>query len=83
MKVVVYGTAICPLTKRTMGIMDKSEVKYEFVDLFKDVEAGKRIRSEGHRGSPVVKVFKDIELMQMWESYKPELTKNLSKLVTV
>ena len=40
MKIVVYGADWCPESRTTLKFLDKNKVKYEYVDIEKNPEAG-------------------------------------------
>ena len=57
MKVVVYGTEMCPWCHKAKDFMEENEIKFEYIDVGKDREAAMQmIEKSGQRGVPVIEI---------------------------
>ena len=56
-KVIVYGTEMCPWCHKAKSFMEENEIKFEYIDVGKDREAAIRmIEKSGQRGVPVIEI---------------------------
>ncbi len=59
-KLVVYGTPVCPMVPPVTGMLKRSQVAYDYVDIWQDDEARNTVRSinNGNESVPTL-VFPD------------------------
>jgi mycoredoxin len=75
-EIILYGTTWCGMTTRARSLLDQNKIKYRWVDIDADTEAGKLVEkvNKGFRSVPTI-VFPDGSILV--EPSNSELAKKL------
>ena len=58
-KIIVYGAEWCSMTKRSLKLLDESNVEYDYIDIEKDAAAAARVREhnpDGKERKPTIEI---------------------------
>lgn len=66
MNFAVYGKESCPHCINAVELLKEKEIEHAYIDLDKDAEALKFIKSEGHRRIPVIFSINESEGQSEW-----------------
>lgn len=60
-KIIIYGAEWCAYCHTAMQYLDSLDVKYTYIDVDKDPEAGlEAVKKSGQRGIPIIDLAGDI-----------------------
>ena len=77
-KVIVYSTPSCMACRSTQTALDKAEIAFEKIDLAEDEVALARLRENGYYAAPVVEVYNEDALADVWVGFRPDKISQLS-----
>lgn len=77
-KIIVYSTPSCMACRSTQTAFDKAEIAFEKIDLTQDTAALDRLRDNGYYAAPVVEVYNNDALTDIWVGFRPDKISQLS-----